>query len=261
MQHSFDIEIAQTYGVPVAIFLNNLAFWIKKNQANRKHFHDGRYWTYNSVEAYQELFPYWTTKQMRTVLDKLAELGLILKGNYNSTSYDRTLWYALSDEGHNLLGLPICPLGEETICPKGQINLTRRANQFDKKGEPIPDALKAPEKLIKERAFKSSCATSSKTEHQEPEKPKSNYENLPEKPKRQKPKASRKDMRAENEQKHHWADKVKVCEPVTADPVICSACRRPDNHCECNAHTRLPPEIYQALSAAAWKKIGVSKRQ
>lgn len=131
MQHSFDIEIAQKYGVPVAIFLNNLSFWIKKNQANRKHFHDGRYWTYNSVEAYSELFPYWTAKQIRLILDKAKENGLILTANYNLTAYDRTQWYALSDEGHKLLGI--------SICPNGQMELDKRANGFPEKGKPIPD--------------------------------------------------------------------------------------------------------------------------
>jgi hypothetical protein len=131
MQHSFDISIAEKYGVNTAIFLNHLAFWINKNQANNKHFHDGRYWTYNTVQAYSVLFPYWTPKQMRTVLDKVKESGLVLTGNYNATPYDRTQWYSLSDEGHALLGLP--------ICPSRQMELSNRANGFGEKGKPIPD--------------------------------------------------------------------------------------------------------------------------
>lgn len=241
--HSFDIEIATKYGVPVAIFLNNLAYWIKKNQANRKHFHDGRYWTYNSVQAYSELFPYWTPKQMRNVLEKLADSGLILKGNYNSTSYDRTLWYSLSDEGHLLLGIPICPLGHDTICPDGQINLGRRANEFAQNGQPIPDALKAPE-TDKE---KSSCRTATK---------KAKSEKPSESSKEPKTKA---EWKKANEKKPDWHDKMGT--PITDDHVMCGACRRPSHHCGCSELNRFPKnigELFKKAGLTNWgKRYGV----
>src|SRR5690606_9437487 len=88
--------------VNVAIFLNNLAFWIHKNQANKKHFHDGRYWTYNTQEAFTELFPYWTRQNLRTVIKYCIDNNLIIKGNYNETTYDRTQWYSLTDLGLSL---------------------------------------------------------------------------------------------------------------------------------------------------------------
>jgi hypothetical protein len=149
MQHNFDMLIAKEFGVNIAIFLNHLAFWIQKNQANKKHLHDGRYWTYNSVEAFSQLFPYWTPKQMRLVLEKVKKSGLVLVGNYNLTPYDRTQWYALSDAGHELLGIP--------ICPGGQIDLGVRANGIERKGKPIPDI--KPD--IKQDKIKSICATES----------------------------------------------------------------------------------------------------
>lgn len=143
MQHSFDIEIATKFGVEVAIFLNNLSFWIQKNQANEKHLHEGRYWTYNSVKAYSVLFPYWSAKQIRTIVDKCIKHDLIMKSNFNNVQYDRTSWYALTDKCHKLLNIP--------IFPNGQIDLVKKANQSDQKGEPIPDIkpdLK-PDKKIK----------------------------------------------------------------------------------------------------------------
>ena len=36
---NFDIDIAKQYGVDEAILLNNLAFWILKNQACEKHYY------------------------------------------------------------------------------------------------------------------------------------------------------------------------------------------------------------------------------
>ena len=45
MNHSFNIELAEKYGVECAIVIENLAFWIKKNEANNKNLYDNRYWT------------------------------------------------------------------------------------------------------------------------------------------------------------------------------------------------------------------------
>lgn len=96
MDFSFNNEFAIKYGVNEAIFCQNLYFWIRKNRANRKHFYDGHYWTYNSVSAYTELFEFWTKRQIETVISNCFKKGLIIKGNYNDTPYDRTAWYALT---------------------------------------------------------------------------------------------------------------------------------------------------------------------
>lgn len=131
MQHIFDINIAQKFGVNIAIFLNNLCFWLHKNRANEKHFYDGHYWTYNSKKSYSTLFPYWTEKQIRTIIDNCKAQGLLITGNYNQNKYDQTLWYSLSDKACELLNFP--------IGPNGPIVRTDRSNEMDQKVQPIPD--------------------------------------------------------------------------------------------------------------------------
>ena len=96
MEHHFNVEDAKKYGVECAILLNNIRFWVAKNKANEKHFYDGRYWTYNSVKAFSELFPYWSKDQIRRYIDKLETAGEIVSGNYNQSHYDRTKWYSLN---------------------------------------------------------------------------------------------------------------------------------------------------------------------
>lgn len=98
MHYSFDIDLATKYGDREAILLQNFIYWIAKNAANGKNYHDGRYWTYNSVAALGLLFPFWTTSQLRTILGSLIKQGCLIEGNYNEQKYDRTKWYALGDE-------------------------------------------------------------------------------------------------------------------------------------------------------------------
>ncbi len=126
MIHTFDSQIAVEYGVNAAILLQNLHYWIEKNRANEVNFFDGKYWTYNSVKAFRELFPYMSTKAINTALAKLLEAGILVTGNYNQSAYDRTLWYAITERGYSIL-------------PKSEIHLPKTENEFAETEQPIPD--------------------------------------------------------------------------------------------------------------------------
>lgn len=103
MDHSFDIYHAQRYGLHEAIMIKNFQFWITKNKANGSHQYDERTWTYNSVKAFEELFPYFKPSQIRRCLESLLEQGVLLKGEYNKNPYDRTSWFAFNDESTFLI--------------------------------------------------------------------------------------------------------------------------------------------------------------
>ena len=77
MFYNFDINVAKEYGVNEAIMIANFQFWITKNKANNKSFYDNHYWTYNSKTALQKLFPFWTERQIRYILDNLINLIII----------------------------------------------------------------------------------------------------------------------------------------------------------------------------------------
>ena len=121
----FQSKVACEVGVNGAIMLQNIYFWVKRNEANDKNFYDGRYWTYNSKKAFTVLFPFWTERQIKTILDKLREDEYLEVGNYNATPYDRTLWYTLTDKGWALF--------EDTF------HWTKMSNETDQKDQPIPD--------------------------------------------------------------------------------------------------------------------------
>ena len=118
MDYSFNGEIAAEYGVDEAIFIHNLYWWIRKNEANGRHFYDGKSWTYNSMQAFTELFPFWTKKQIRRIIDKLRDCGVLIVGSFNDNRFDRTQWYALSDEIYERYSVP---KRDASTSPKGHV--------------------------------------------------------------------------------------------------------------------------------------------
>lgn len=126
MQHHFNVELAKKYGMAEAVLINHFEYWLEHNRANDVNFFDGRYWTYNSMKAFAEIFPYLSEKKIRNALKNLQDAGLIITGNFNKSAYDRTLWYAFSDLA-------------ESILPKRQMDFSKKANQNIQKGEPIPN--------------------------------------------------------------------------------------------------------------------------
>jgi uncharacterized Fe-S radical SAM superfamily protein PflX len=50
------------------------------------------------MEAWAELFPYFSKYQIRHLIDKMRSQNILLVGVYNRVQYDRTQWYSVSDE-------------------------------------------------------------------------------------------------------------------------------------------------------------------
>ena len=106
MEHSFNIDIAKKYGMFEAVLYNHFLFWIKKNKANGKNYKDGRFWTYSSIKALCDLFPYMTKNQIEYSIKKLIDNKVLVKAVYNDNSYDRTSWYAFCKEPEDLAVIP-----------------------------------------------------------------------------------------------------------------------------------------------------------
>lgn len=104
MEHSFDVEVAEKIGIIPAVILKNIYFWVEHNRVNDVNLHDGYYWVYNSKKAFLTWFSYLTERQIEYALTKLRDNGYIKVGNYNKNSFDRTLWYTVTDKGYELLG-------------------------------------------------------------------------------------------------------------------------------------------------------------
>ncbi len=139
--YQFDVDVAQEYGVDESIILRHVQFWIFTNRANGKHFHDGRTWTYGSVKAFAEIWPFWSVYHISRKLNRLIRMGVLVKGNYNDSGYDRTFWYAFRDEKSWFLG-------RDAILQKRRMDFAKAQNGFCKSAEPIPNQSpnKSPDK-------------------------------------------------------------------------------------------------------------------
>lgn len=125
MHYIFDVKDAEDYGLEEAVMLYNIRYWITLNKANNTNFYDGRTWTYNSISAFKELFPFWTENQIRRILKSLIDKHILITGNYNKVAYDRTLWYSFFDN---------------SICEKIEMESYEMSNRIVSNDEPIPDS-------------------------------------------------------------------------------------------------------------------------
>ena len=148
MNFHFDGAVAEMYGVDGAVFISRLQFWIEKNAANDRHYHEGRYWTYNSLRAMEKLFPFWSRRQIERIVKNLKDKGVLLTANYARDSYDRTLFYALDESK-----LPISPFGGD-LSPNGDNPLSPNGDNMSPNGEMINEQLKTQIREEEDKANK-----------------------------------------------------------------------------------------------------------
>jgi hypothetical protein len=157
MEHAFNVNVAKDFDISVATFLQNMKFWTLNNLANNKNMREGLCWTYNTIEALCELFPYFSRHQLEHLIEKCEGFGLLVSGNFNATKYDRTKWYALTPkaydyypelcEEHFIDRLHVSGKKDKkfhecygsTISENSEIELVDFRNRFRKVPAPIPD--------------------------------------------------------------------------------------------------------------------------
>lgn len=152
MNNTFNMAIATEFSLESAVFVQQLAQWSFVNLANKRNIHDGYCWSYNTIEAYEVIFPCWTRRQLERIIRNAIAQGLIIKSNYNKNKYDRTCWYALTYKAmkfypelvteNNLksLYLSIPPNGEMGSSNEkpAEIDFTEWCNGIIGTVEPIP---------------------------------------------------------------------------------------------------------------------------
>lgn len=101
------MEIAIAYGIDVAIFIENMRYWSETNAQIRENFIDGRYWVYYSLDGFSRMYPIWSRDQVKRLIVKCKNAGLLLTADYNDNPYKRTKWYSLSDTALDIYGVTV----------------------------------------------------------------------------------------------------------------------------------------------------------
>lgn len=99
--HNFNVNVAIDFDVPTAIILEKISELLFESFKSDENFHLNRYWICKSSSSFSKELPYFTEKQIRTILDKCIKNDLLESNNFNKTLYDRTLSYTFTDKTYN----------------------------------------------------------------------------------------------------------------------------------------------------------------
>lgn len=95
----FNVDLAKAIGLNEAIVLQQIQYWIeiKENEQGKYQdsIQDGYVWVYNTFENWNEQLPFWCIRTVKTIFKNLENKGILVVGNYNKMSYDKTKWYRI----------------------------------------------------------------------------------------------------------------------------------------------------------------------
>jgi len=96
--------LAERIGLNEAIVLQQICYWLEDTNSGVEH--EGKRWVYNTIEEWNEQFPFWSSDTVKRALTSLRKHGLIEVEQLNKKQHDRTNFYSinhasplLSDEG------------------------------------------------------------------------------------------------------------------------------------------------------------------
>jgi uncharacterized phage protein (TIGR02220 family) len=93
-------ELAMRLGLNEAIILQQIQYWLTETSSGVEV--NGCRWIYNTVEKWQEQFPFLSGSTIKRALGNLKKLGVLRIEQINKSSHDRTNYYAINYD-HALL--------------------------------------------------------------------------------------------------------------------------------------------------------------
>lgn len=75
-----------------AAVLQQIHYWVSRSDK----VHDGKKWTYNTMEDWLKQFPWiGSTRTLKRYFDDLVDKKILKVGNFNKVKFDRTKWYTI----------------------------------------------------------------------------------------------------------------------------------------------------------------------
>lgn len=132
MHHSFDIHLAEKYGVEEAILIHHFQHWIRFNREKGNNFKENKTWTFQTRKDMAAHFPYWNFDKVKYLCEKLVTLGVLETNNFNKKGFDKTLWYSFVNE-EQMIGIQKSITKGKSALVKGKSALGE-----GKSAQPIP---------------------------------------------------------------------------------------------------------------------------
>lgn len=89
-------ELAVHLGLNEAIIVQQIHYWLQKNEREQRNQVDGYTWTYNTYEQWTAQFPFWSRKTVQRVISGLVTADILITANFNKSKMDHTKWYRIN---------------------------------------------------------------------------------------------------------------------------------------------------------------------
>ncbi|CAM3404873.1 transcriptional regulator [Rouxiella silvae] len=104
--------LAQRIGLNEAIVIQQICYWLQDTNSGVEH--SGKKWVYNSIESWNEQFPFWSHDTVKRTLTSLKKLGLVDARQLNKSKHDRTNFYSIN-------------WNSALLCDEGNLHPSKRA--------------------------------------------------------------------------------------------------------------------------------------
>lgn len=82
-----------------ALIVQQVHYWCKHNQHSKRNYHDGQFWTYNSIQNWRDNYFDWLSYDtVKRHFSDLEREGWIISGCFNADPRDKTKWYRVNYE-------------------------------------------------------------------------------------------------------------------------------------------------------------------
>jgi hypothetical protein len=91
--HSFLIEDAKKHGIPAACILYHLKY-LQQTKVDKSHeTHEGKHWVNYTYQSMSNTFPYLGIEQVRRIMKKLTDDGVVIKDHLSKQRFNRELYW------------------------------------------------------------------------------------------------------------------------------------------------------------------------
>lgn len=87
-------SLAALIGLNNAIVLQQVHYWLENPRLEGR-FIDGKKWIFNTYEAWQENFPFWSVSTIKRIFLDLEKMGLIISAQFDRHNWDQRKFYCI----------------------------------------------------------------------------------------------------------------------------------------------------------------------